>query len=162
MVENIEWCGVWENIGQTLKEFSAPIVWNFSPEQIQNPAEMGKYLKENCIESSKEKKLVAMCWALANAYHTLLDTVGQQIQPEGQEDESADTPGTLVAAKPDGEPKPTTIIPVQRRKHKTKSTHPVDGDGESGPSQPVEELALEIITKFPSLESLYNLRKYLS
>lgn len=53
------------------KKFSAPIVWNFAPEQIQNPAEVGKYLKENCNDSSKEIKLIAVCWALGNAYCTL-------------------------------------------------------------------------------------------
>lgn len=149
---------MWEDISQTLKEFSAPIVWIFPPEQIQNPDEVGKYLKENCNDSSKEKKLIAMCRALANGYHTLLDTAGQQIQPEEQEGESAaDTPGSLAAAKLDGEPKSTATTPVQRRKHKTKSTHPVDGDEESEPSQPVEEFEPEIITKSPSLESFCNL-----
>lgn len=31
-VENSEWCGMWEDVGQGLKEFSALIVWNFPPE----------------------------------------------------------------------------------------------------------------------------------
>lgn len=104
VVETPEWCGMWENTGQTLKEFSAPIVWNFPPEQIQNPDEVGKYLKEKCNGSSKEKKLITVCWTLANAYHTLLDTVGQQMQPEREEYESAETSGTPAAAKPSGEP----------------------------------------------------------
>lgn len=116
---------MWEDTGQILKEFSDS---NFPPEQIQNPAEFGKYLRENCSNNSSEKKLIVMCWALVNAYHTVLDTVGQQIQPEGQEDESADTPVTQAAAKPDRKPKPIAIAPVQKREHKAKSTD----DGELG------------------------------
>ncbi|RMC20694.1 hypothetical protein DUI87_01546 [Hirundo rustica rustica] len=55
-VENPEWCGEWEDMGQTLKEFFDSIAWAFPREQIQNPAEVGRYLKENCHDDSKEKK----------------------------------------------------------------------------------------------------------
>ncbi|TRZ07108.1 hypothetical protein HGM15179_019996 [Zosterops borbonicus] len=158
-MENPEWFGVWEEIGQTLKEFSDMIAWNFPPEQIQNPAEVGKYLKDNCNDNCNEKKLVAMCRALTNSYCTLLDTVGQQIKPEGQEDESADTSVTQAAAKRGGEPKPIAIAPVQRRKQKTKSICPVDDDGEPGSSQPAGESEPEIITESLSIESLQSLRK---
>ncbi|TRZ07614.1 hypothetical protein HGM15179_019491 [Zosterops borbonicus] len=90
-MEDPEWCGEWEDMGQTLKEFSDPIAWDFPPEQIQNPAEVGKYLKEKCNDDSKEKKLIAISWAHAYAYRTLLDTVKQQIEAGGQEGKSADT-----------------------------------------------------------------------
>ncbi|RMB99749.1 hypothetical protein DUI87_23751 [Hirundo rustica rustica] len=32
-VKNPEWCGEWEDMGQTLKEFSDPIDWNFPRKQ---------------------------------------------------------------------------------------------------------------------------------
>ncbi|TRZ08837.1 hypothetical protein HGM15179_018277 [Zosterops borbonicus] len=144
--------------GQTLKEFSALIAWNFPPEQIQNPAEVGKYLKEKCNDNSNEKKLIAICWTLAYAYCTLLDIVGLQIQPEWQEDKSANTTVTQAAAKPDREPKPMAIAPVQRRKHKAKSIHPVGDDGKPGSSQPAEESEPEMIESL-SIENLCSLRK---
>ncbi|TRZ07864.1 hypothetical protein HGM15179_019244 [Zosterops borbonicus] len=118
-VENPEWCGQWERIDQTVKEFSDPPAWEFSREQIQNPGEVRKYLEENCHDDSKEKKLIAISWALAYAYCMLLDTVGQQIEAGGHEDESAATPvtqaaanipSTQVVAKPDSEPKPATKL----------------------------------------------------
>ncbi|RMC19807.1 hypothetical protein DUI87_03372 [Hirundo rustica rustica] len=104
-------------MGQTLKEFSDPIAWDFPREQIQNPAEVGKYLKENCYDDSKEKKLIAISWALAYAYCMLLDTEGQQVKAGGQGDKSAATPvmqaagntsAIQVVAKPDNEPKSAT------------------------------------------------------
>lgn len=96
---------------------------------------------------------------LTNAYRMLLDTVGQKMQPEGQEKKSADTPIIPGASKADGEPKPTTIAPVQRKKHKAKSICPVDDDEQPGPSQRAEELEPEIITESLSIESLRTLRK---
>ncbi|XP_017586061.1 PREDICTED: uncharacterized protein LOC108445781 [Corvus brachyrhynchos] len=122
-VENPEWCGEWEDMGQALKEFSDSIAWNFPPEQMQNPAEVGKYLKEKCNDKSNEKKLIAICRALAYAYHTL-----QQVKVEGQEDKSADTSVTQAAAKPDCEPKPSTVVPTMRKKHTTKTNRPVKDD----------------------------------
>ncbi|RMB97205.1 hypothetical protein DUI87_26307 [Hirundo rustica rustica] len=44
---NPERCGEWEDMGQLLKEFSDPVVWDFPREQIQNPVELEKYLKES-------------------------------------------------------------------------------------------------------------------
>lgn len=37
VVENPKSHAMWEDIGQILKKYSAPIVWNFPSEQIQNP-----------------------------------------------------------------------------------------------------------------------------
>ncbi|XP_017598786.1 PREDICTED: endogenous retrovirus group K member 18 Pol protein-like [Corvus brachyrhynchos] len=70
-VENPECCGEWEDMGQTLKKFSDPMVCNFPPEQVQKPSEVAKYLKEKYNEISNENKLLAIRWALAYAYRTL-------------------------------------------------------------------------------------------
>ncbi|KAF4805698.1 hypothetical protein TURU_000112 [Turdus rufiventris] len=72
--ENPEWCGEWEDMGQILKEFFDSVVWDFPCDQIQNPDEIGKYPKEKCHNDSKEKKIIAVTWALTYIYHTLLDT----------------------------------------------------------------------------------------
>ncbi|KAF4794995.1 hypothetical protein TURU_096805 [Turdus rufiventris] len=129
------------------------------PEQIQNPAEVGKYLKEKCNDNSNEKKLIAICWALAYAYCTLLNTLGQQIKTEGLEYKSADTPVTQAAAKPEREPQPIAIAPVQRRKHKAKSIPPVGDDWEPGSLHPAEESEPEMIIESMSVENLCSLRK---
>ncbi|TRZ09504.1 hypothetical protein HGM15179_017600 [Zosterops borbonicus] len=151
VVENPEWHGMREDIGQVLKKISAPIVWNFAPEQIQNPAEVGKYLKENRNGNFNEGQLIALCWVLANAYPTLLDTIQQHLQPEGKENKSEDTMVTQSAVKPEGQPKPIAVASIQKRKYKTKSIHLMDYDGEAGPSQGAEESEPEIITESSSL-----------
>ncbi|RMC15686.1 hypothetical protein DUI87_07889 [Hirundo rustica rustica] len=81
-------------MGQLLKEFSDPVVWDFPREQIQNPVELGKYLKERYHDGSKGEKMAAVSWALAYAYRTLLETVGQQTEAGGKGYKSTATPVT--------------------------------------------------------------------
>ncbi|RMC03612.1 hypothetical protein DUI87_19787 [Hirundo rustica rustica] len=126
---NPERCGEWEDMGQLLKEFSDPVVWDFPREQIQNPVELGKYLKERYHDGSKGEKMAAVSWALANAYRTLLETVGQQTEAGGKGYKSTATPVTQAtvntpvmkpaaklepepesAAKPDSKPKPLAVL----------------------------------------------------
>ncbi|RMB95383.1 hypothetical protein DUI87_28371 [Hirundo rustica rustica] len=85
-------------MGQLLKEFSDPVVWDFPWEQIQNPVELGKYLKERYHDGSKGEKIAAVSWALAYAYCTLLETVGQQTEAGGKGYKSTATPVTRAAA----------------------------------------------------------------
>ncbi|RMB95381.1 hypothetical protein DUI87_28369 [Hirundo rustica rustica] len=116
-------------MGQLLKEFSDPVVWDFPWEQIQNPVELGKYLKERYHDGSKGEKIAAVSWALAYAYCTLLETVGQQTEAGGKGYKSTATPVTRAAAntpvmkpaaklepepesaaKPDSKPKPRQLL----------------------------------------------------
>ncbi|XP_077049308.1 uncharacterized protein LOC143696613 [Agelaius phoeniceus] len=140
-VKHPEWCGKWEEMGHILKEFSDPIVWDFPHKQIQNPAEVGKYLKEKYQDEPKERKVIAVSWALAYAYRTLLETVGQQTEAGGQGDKSAipvtqaaaNTTGSKPAAKPDSEPKPAAkpmAVATSTRSGKCtdKTNRPVDDD----------------------------------
>ncbi|RMC06271.1 hypothetical protein DUI87_15702 [Hirundo rustica rustica] len=141
-VENPKWCGEWERIGRTLKEFSDPPAWEFSCEQIQNPDEVGKYLEENCHDDSKEKKLIAISWALAYAYRTLLDTVGQQTEAGEQGDKSvtqaaANPTATQAVAKPDSGAKTLgDAVGKKGKKHTCKTNQSVGDDPGEGPSVP--------------------------
>ncbi|RMC16350.1 hypothetical protein DUI87_06677 [Hirundo rustica rustica] len=132
-VENPEWCRKWEIMNRTLTQFSDPIAWKFPRERIQDPDEVEKYLEEKSHGDSNDKKLIAICWAPACAYCTLLDTAGQQIEAGEQGDKSAATPVTQAAAKPDSEPKPMVVAPTTTgTKHKTKTDRPVDDDDDAG------------------------------
>ncbi|RMC21200.1 hypothetical protein DUI87_02058 [Hirundo rustica rustica] len=146
-------------MGQLLKEFSDPVVWDFPQEQIQNPVELGKYLKERCHDGSKGEKITAVSWALAYAYRTLLETVGQQTEAGGKGYKSTATPVTQaaantpvlkpaaklepepeLAAKPDSKPKPLAVAPA--KKHTLKTDRPVDDDDpREGPSPKSEAKA---------------------
>ncbi|RMC05662.1 hypothetical protein DUI87_17747 [Hirundo rustica rustica] len=135
---NPEWCGEWEDMGQLLKEFSDPVVWDFPREQIQNPVELGKYLKVRYHDGSKGERIAAVSWALAYAYCTLLDTVGQQTEAGGKGYKSTATPVTQAAtntpvmkpaaklepepesaAKPDSKPKPLAVALAKKHTLKT-------------------------------------------
>ncbi|GAB0208349.1 mitochondrial enolase superfamily member 1 [Grus japonensis] len=50
------------------------MVWNFTPEQLQDPDKVVEYLKGKCCGYSKEAQLTALCWALATIYQILLDS----------------------------------------------------------------------------------------
>lgn len=89
------------------------------------------------------------------------DTVQHHLQPAGKANKSANTMVTQAAVKPERQPKPIAVAPVQRRKYKTKSVCLVD-DGVSGPSQPAAKSEEKIITESFFLESLHNLRKDLT
>ena len=180
-VRNPEWCGKWEDMGQILREFSDPIVWECPPEQIQNPVEVAKYLKEKCQDKSKEEKIIAVSWSLAYAYRTLLDTVGQQAEERGQGDKSAtipvaqaavNTPGSRPAAEPDSKPQPMAVATSTRSGKCTEKTNrPVDDDDDDeageGPSAPPDikpgvkatGTRSEANTESFSLKDLRGLRK---
>ncbi|TRZ11241.1 hypothetical protein HGM15179_015857 [Zosterops borbonicus] len=153
-VENPEWSGEWEDMGQTLKEFSDHIAWDFPCEHIQNPAVVGKYLKEKCQGDSKDKRIIAISWALAYGYRMLLDTVGQQREAGGQGDKSAATAVTQTAVKPDNKPKTAakpdseskTLAVACAKKEPPKRDQPVDDDA-------VIQLALDLAEreKWPKL-----------
>lgn len=68
-----EWHGLCQKIGQFCEEFSAPVVWEFTYEQLQDSDKMTEYLQGECCGNSKHEQLTAVCRALA----TLWDTGGQ-------------------------------------------------------------------------------------
>lgn len=71
--------------------------------------------------------------------------------------EQTDITTIQVPAKPQGQPQPAAIAPLQKRKYKTNSVHPANDDEVPGPSQPAEELEPEIITESLSFDSLCSL-----
>ncbi|RMC08866.1 hypothetical protein DUI87_13860 [Hirundo rustica rustica] len=147
-------------MGQLLKEFSDPVVYDFPREQIQNPVELGKYLKERYHDGSKGEKMAAVSWALAYAYRTLLDTVGQQTEAGGKGYKSTATPVTQAAAN-------TPVMkPAAKLKPEPESAAKPDMDDDDpreGPSPQSEAKASSTgseanIDSF-SLKDLQGLRK---
>ncbi|RMC15854.1 hypothetical protein DUI87_08059 [Hirundo rustica rustica] len=81
-------------------------------------------------------------YSFSRRRHTLLDTVGQQIEAGEQGDKSvtqaaANPTATEVAAKPDSEAKTPAVAAVKKGKKHTDKTHrPVDDDSGEGSSMP--------------------------
>ncbi|GAB0189166.1 hypothetical protein GRJ2_001381900 [Grus japonensis] len=163
---------MWESMGGYLETFSPPIVWSFTPEQLQDPDKVVEYLKGKCCGDSKETQLPALCWALATIYPTLLDS--RQHHPEGESrptgPAAAQAPATGPAAaqalatgtitEPKDQPIPVSVTPIHKKKYTRKSVRLVKDDDEPEPSrEQEEEPEPEVITRSLSLSELRDMRK---
>lgn len=54
--ENTEWQGVCRDLSETLEKLIPLAPWNFAPEHLQNPENLGKYLRENICSSGRSKE----------------------------------------------------------------------------------------------------------
>ncbi|XP_049649568.1 uncharacterized protein LOC126035258 isoform X3 [Accipiter gentilis] len=171
------WNSMWEDMGRYLDNFSPPVAWKFTPEQLQNPHEVVEYLKDKCCGYSKDVQLAALCWALASIYQTLLDIMQHPQGEKGEKMENrttgtvaaptmitgtvaAPTPMTDTSAKPENQPVPVSVAPVQKKKHTKKSVRLVRDEDEPGSLREQEEEAEpEIITRSLSLTVLHDMRK---
>jgi len=55
---------------KSLGQWAFQVFWNFTPDHVQNPDKLVKYLEKVCCHSgnSRETQITAMCWGLAHAY----------------------------------------------------------------------------------------------
>jgi len=76
--DNCEWLGVWDSMGKYLGQWALPVFIKLTPEQVQDPDKLVKYLQKGCCHpgNSRETQITATCWGLAHAYQAaLFDTV---------------------------------------------------------------------------------------
>ncbi|XP_051667672.1 uncharacterized protein LOC127481899 [Manacus candei] len=156
-VENLEWRGLWEDMGKFLESCSAPMTWKLTLEQLLNPIKIMKAVRERGRDGSMEKQVTAACGVLAIAYRKLLGMV-QHSQGKGKdEDKMPNIKVTQDKEKTKGQTKPTEVATIHRKKCKAKSVRLVDDDGEAGSSQAAAP-ETEIITESLSYNNLRNLR----
>lgn len=74
-----------ENMGRCLESLSSPVFWSFTPEKLQDSDEVTEYLKGKRCGCSKEAQFIALCWALAGIYQSMLDIMQH---PQGEEREN--------------------------------------------------------------------------
>ncbi|KAK4818287.1 hypothetical protein QYF61_010429 [Mycteria americana] len=87
-------------MGKYLGYWAPPVFWNFTPEQVQDPEKLVKYLEKVCCcpGNSRDAQITATCWGLAHAYQALLNTIQN---PQGEEKVSgSDDKATGTAATP--------------------------------------------------------------
>jgi len=72
-----EWLGVWESMGRCLGQWAPPASLKLTPEQVQNPDNLVKYLKKVCCHpgNSREMQITAMCCGLAHVYRALFNLI---------------------------------------------------------------------------------------
>ena len=91
----------------------AAMVWNFTPDQLQDPDEVIECWGKKCRGCSRETVLTALGWAPAGIYQTLLSIVQH---PQGEERENRPTD---TMAKADT----VSVAPITKKKQwKRKST----------------------------------------
>lgn len=159
-VDNDEWQGRWEKIGQVLKEYSAPVVWKFTPQQIQDPVKVAEYLKEKRCPGSREEQLTALCWALATLYRALLDT-SQPPQEEEEEEENRPTSSmaTQTAAVPEEQPMLGAAAPEQNTSNtKLVSLVRDEEDEESSEEEEEAQITQESQRRLQSVRERYRRR----
>ena len=49
--ENTEWQGAWRVLGETLERWPSSLSWDFTPEHLQDPESLGRYLRQGCCGS---------------------------------------------------------------------------------------------------------------
>ncbi|PKU33504.1 hypothetical protein llap_16188 [Limosa lapponica baueri] len=160
------------------------MVWDFTPEQLQDPCKVIEYLKGKCCAYSREAQLTTLCCTLASIYQTLLNFVQhpqekeRETKPTGSmatatpatDTAAIPTPvagnvvtPTLVtgtAAEPENQPVPVSVAPIQKKKYTKKSVRLVRDDDDPGSArEQEEEEEPEIITRSLSLSKLQDMRK---
>jgi len=85
--DSCEWLGVWDSMGKYLGQWTPPMFFKLTPEQVQNPEKLVKYPQKVCCRpgNSRETQITATCWGLAHAYRAALFNTVQSPKREGGE-----------------------------------------------------------------------------
>jgi len=54
-LDSCEWLGVWDSMGKYLGQWTPPVFFKLTPEQVQNPDELVKYLKKVCCHPGNSR-----------------------------------------------------------------------------------------------------------
>jgi len=89
-------------MGRCLEQWAPPVSLKLTPEQIQNPDKLVKYLQKVCCHpgNSRETQITAMCWGLAHAYRALFNLIQC---PKGEKG-GKEAAGTVTGAAPSAGP----------------------------------------------------------
>jgi len=101
-LDSCEWLGVWDSMGRCLEQWTPPVCFKLTPEQVQNPDNLVKYLQKVCCHpgNSRETQITATCWGLAHVYQALFNLI-QCFKGEEGGNEAA---GTVAGAALPGGP----------------------------------------------------------
>jgi len=97
-LDSFEWLGVCDSMSKYLGQWTRPVFFKFTPEQVQNPDKLVKYLQKLCCHpgNSRETQITAMCWGLAHTYQALFNLI-QCLKGERGANKAA---GTATGAAP--------------------------------------------------------------
>lgn len=113
-VGRFEWHRIWEKTALFWGKFSAPDVWKFTPERLQDPYKVTEYLQGRCCGSSIEEQFTAVCWTLATLSWTQVNT---RQCPHRKEEEirPTDTMAIQIAAETEEQHMQVAAAPILYR-----------------------------------------------
>jgi len=114
-LDSCEWLGLWDSMGKYLGQWAPPMFFKLTPEQIQNPDNLVKYLQKVCCHpgNSRETQITTTCWVLAHAYKAALFNTVQCLKGErgGNEETGAAPPSDLEPLQPSRQSQPYPPAP---------------------------------------------------
>ena len=63
-----------ERLGRDFREKGIPVSWDFTPEHLQDPENLNRYLRQRCCDSGRSEE-VQIIWGLAYAYWALFSAI---------------------------------------------------------------------------------------
>jgi len=105
-LDSCEWLSVWDSRGRCLGQWAPPVSLKLTPEQVQNPEKLVKYLQKVCCYpgNSRETQITAMCWGLAHAYQALFNLIQCSKGERGGNEAAGTATGTAPPASPAAPP----------------------------------------------------------
>jgi len=102
--DSCECLGVWDSMGRCLEQWAPPVCFKLTPEQIQNPDSLVKYLQKVCCHpgNSRDTQINTMCWGLAHTYRAMFNLIQCPKGERGGNEPAA--PGAAPPAGPAATP----------------------------------------------------------
>jgi len=99
--DSSEWLGVWDSMGRCLGQWAPPMFLKLTPEQVQNPDKLVKYLQKVCCHpgNSREAQITGTYWGLAHAYRAMFNTVQYLKGERGGREAAGAATGTAPPAQ---------------------------------------------------------------
>jgi len=55
-LDSCEWLGVWDSMGKYLGQWTPPVFFKLTPEQVQDPDKLVKYLQKVCCHPGNSRE----------------------------------------------------------------------------------------------------------
>jgi len=117
--DSSEWLGVWDSMGKYLGQWTFPMLFKLTPEQVQNPDKLVKYLQKVCCHhgNSRETQITAMSWGLTRTYQALFNQFQCSKGERGGNEAANTATGAAPPAGPAAPPAQQAVTAFPDRHH---------------------------------------------
>jgi len=110
-LDSCEWLGVWDSMGRCLGQWAHPVCSKLTPEQVENPDNLVKFLQKVCCHpgNSRETQITTMCWSLAHVCRAMFNLIQCPKRERGGKEAAGTTTGAAPPAGPAAPADPKTV-----------------------------------------------------